>query len=100
MIVGKYEHDTFTGMEFFIFPGMRVVVNRVLRSYFIEFGKYKFDNSIDINTVYLNQDLHDGMVVGEEDTDDDFQLWLRYNLPQYADPLTRKELASQVYVPY
>jgi len=38
--------------------------------------------------------------VGEEDTDNDFQLWLRYNLPQYADPLTRKELASQVYVPY
>lgn len=100
MIVGIYEHDTLTGMEFFVFPDMRVVVNRVLRSYVVESGKYKFDTSININTVYLNQDLHDGMKVGEEDTDNDFQLWLRYNLPNYSEPLTRKEHARQVYVPY
>jgi hypothetical protein len=100
MIVGKYEQDTLTGLEFFVFPKVRLVVNRVLRTFLVEHGNYKFDSSININTVYLNQDLYDGMLCGDDSLDEDCQLWMRYNLPQYDAPIVRKLHAKQVYVPF
>jgi hypothetical protein len=100
MIVGKYEQDTLTGLEFFVFPKVRLVVNRVLRTFLVEHGTYKFDSSININTVYLNQDLYDCIISGDDSIDEDCQLWLRYNLPRYDTPIVRKLNANQVYVPF
>lgn len=99
MIIGKYDHDHLTGLEFITFPEMRFVINRILNSYLIEFNSYDVIPENNIYRVYMDQELFEGICSDEENIDTDCQLWLRYNLPNYQE-VERKLLTSDVYVPY
>lgn len=99
MIIGKYDKDYLTGLEFITFPEMRFVINRVLKTYLIEFDSYGVDSENNIYRVYMDQELYEGICSDEENIDMDCQLWLRYNLPHYEE-VERKVLSNDVYVPY
>ena len=99
MIIGKYDKDYLTGLEFITFPEMRFVINRVLKTYLIEFGSYNVDWKTDIYQVYMASELFESIMEDEEHVDVDCQLWLKYNMPHYEE-MERKVLSNDVYVPY
>jgi len=100
MQIGKYDRDSLTELEFITFPTMRFVINRLLGVYTIEFGKFAFDQTTNIYTRYMAEELLETIVSNDQDVDADCQLWLRHNLPSYNSELIRKMNLYEVCVPY
>lgn len=100
MQIGKYDRDTLTELEFITFPTLRFVVNRILAAYTIEFGKFSFDQTTNVYTKYMAEEVFETIINNEEEVDTDCQLWLQHNLPGYDGPLVRKRNMDEIYVPY